>query len=48
VASLWLAEAERAAGAESEARATAESALQVFDELRSVRELEHARALLSG
>jgi class 3 adenylate cyclase len=47
VSSLWLAEARRSAGEEGEARADAEAALAVFDELRSVRELEQARSLLS-
>jgi len=42
-----LAEALRAGDAEDEARATAEAALSVFDELRSVRELDRARAFLS-
>jgi class 3 adenylate cyclase len=48
LANLWLAEAFRADGAESEARTAAEAALAVFDELRSVRELDHARSLLSS
>ena len=47
LASLLLAEALRAVDAEDEARATAEAALSVFDELRSVRELDRARAFLS-
>ena len=47
LASLLLAEALRAGDAEDEARATAEAALSVFDELRSVRELDRARAFLS-
>jgi hypothetical protein len=48
LASLWLAEACRAAGDESEAQLAAETALHVFAELGSVRELEHARSLLDG
>jgi class 3 adenylate cyclase len=48
LANLWLAEALRANGADQESRAAAEAALTVFVELRSVRELEHARSLLSG
>ena len=48
VTCLWLAEAKRATGADDQARAEAERALRVFDELRSVRELEHARSLLAG
>ena len=47
VSALWLAEALRADGASDEARTAAESAHAVFAELRSVRELEHAKALLS-
>ncbi|HET7745589.1 MAG TPA: adenylate/guanylate cyclase domain-containing protein [Gaiellaceae bacterium] len=47
LASLWVAEAQGAQGAESEARFAAETALGVFDELRSVRELGRARSLLS-
>ena len=46
VAKLWLAEAQLAAGAPA-VRESAEDALSVFDELRSVRESEHARSLLS-
>jgi hypothetical protein len=48
LASLWLAEAFRAAGDEGEAQLAAETALHVFVELGSVRELEHARSLLDG
>jgi hypothetical protein len=48
LASLWLAEAFRAAGDESEAQLAADTALHVFVELGSVRELEHARSLLDG
>jgi tetratricopeptide (TPR) repeat protein len=47
LASLWLAEALRARGSDGEARAVADAALSVFAELRSVRELEHARTLMS-
>ena len=46
VAKLWLAEAQLAAGAPA-MRESAEDALGVFDELRSVRESEQARSLLS-
>jgi len=46
VAKLWLAEAQLAASAPA-VRESAEEALSVFDELRSVRESEHARSLLS-
>jgi tetratricopeptide (TPR) repeat protein len=48
LSSLWLAEAYRAAGNEELARSAAEAALGVFEELRSVRELEHARSLLDS
>ena len=48
VTSLWLAESLRAGGDEQGARAAAETALAVFDDLRSVRELEHARSFLSA
>ena len=48
LSALWLAEALRAAGSADEARASAERAAAVFDELRSARELEHARSLLAG
>ena len=48
ISALWLAEALRAGGAVVEARSAAEAALAVFAELRSVRELEHARGLLVG
>jgi hypothetical protein len=48
LANLWLAEACLAAGAESDAWVAAEAALGVFDELRSVRELDRARSLLSN
>jgi class 3 adenylate cyclase/tetratricopeptide (TPR) repeat protein len=47
LASLWLAEAFLAAGARSEARVAAEAARDVFEALRSVRELDQACALLS-
>ena len=47
LSALWLAEAQRARGSPA-ARASAEAALAVFEELRSVRELEHARALLAA
>jgi class 3 adenylate cyclase len=46
LASLWLAEAQHALGSESDPRQAAEAALGVFEELRSVRELEQARTLL--
>jgi len=45
VSGVWLGEALRAAGDASGALACAEAAFQVFEELRSVRELEHARTL---
>jgi hypothetical protein len=48
LSSLWRAEAHRAAGNEESARSAADAALQVFEELRSVRELEHARSLLDS
>jgi hypothetical protein len=48
VSALWLAEALKVAASAGEARASAESAAAVFDELRSVRELEHARSVLAG
>jgi tetratricopeptide (TPR) repeat protein len=47
VSTLWLAEAFRAAGDRAAAQRSAEAALGVFDELRSVRELQHARSLLA-
>ena len=46
VAGLWLAEALAHAGAGAEARRAVEAALAVFEELRSVRELDEARALV--
>ncbi len=46
IADLWLAEALNADGAVDESRASAEAALAVLAELRSVRELEQARSLL--
>jgi class 3 adenylate cyclase len=46
LARVWLGEAELAADAPG-ARASAQAALEVFDELGSVQELEHARSLLS-
>jgi hypothetical protein len=48
LSALWLAEALRVQGSHAEARATAEAASAVFDELRSVREHEHARSLLAS
>ena len=46
VANLWLATANRVDGVEVDARTAAGSGLDVFAELHSVRELEHARTLL--
>jgi hypothetical protein len=45
LARLWLAEAQLATGMAG-ARESAQAAHDVFDALRSVRELEHARELL--
>jgi class 3 adenylate cyclase len=47
LANVWLAESYRVAR-DQEAAAAAEAALRVFDELRSVRELDHARTLLAS
>jgi len=47
LAKRWLGEAQLEAGASDDARASAEAALDVFEGLRSVRESEQARSLLS-
>ncbi len=46
LARLWLGEAQLAAGAHADAREAAEAALDVFQALRSVQELERARSVL--
>jgi class 3 adenylate cyclase len=46
LAALWLGEAQLTLEATGEARSAARAAYAVFDELRSVRELEQARSLL--
>ncbi len=47
LARLWLGEAQLAAGALADARESAEAALDVFEALRSVQELEQARSVLA-
>ena len=48
VSALWLAEALREAGDHARAQAAAEAALGVFEELRSVRELDHVGSRLAS
>jgi class 3 adenylate cyclase len=47
LAKLWLGEAQLEEGASDDARSSAHEALGLFEELRSVRETERARSLLS-
>ena len=47
VAELWLGAAQVARGDVADARRAAEAAADVFDRVRSVRESEQARSLLS-